>query len=210
MKDSDSVSELKTAPVRVVDAAAEQADSGPDATAATRHAVVEQPPGVLQRVLLTTDGSIGRILEVFADEPIEAVKLEQWSVPAGEENPALALAVGEEVLRRRVLLRGAQSGRNFIYADALIAIRRVHPTLRSGLLDTSVPIGKLLTLVRAETFRELLSSGKEPAGTCARHFGIEEHDEVFVRDYRIVNGGEPIMLITEKFPTNWFLTGAIE
>jgi chorismate-pyruvate lyase len=171
-----------------------------------RRALVETPPGVLQRVLLTTDGSVGRILEVYADEPIEVVKLEQWSAPCGQEQPALELGADDEGLRRRVILRGAETCRSFIHAECLIALERLHPTVRSGLLDTDAPIGKLLTTVRAETFREILSAGRAPAGALCAHFGIDETDELFVRTYRIIANGLPIMLITEKFPTTWFLS----
>lgn len=161
---------------------------------------------VLQGVLLTTDGSVGRILEVFADEPIEIIKLKQWKAPCDEDTPALEVAAGDEVLRRRVILRGSETGRSFIYADCLIVLERLHPTVRSGLLSTDAPIGKLLTTVRAETLREVLSWDREPAGPLGAYFGIGEAAELFSRTYRIVAGGQPMMLITEKFPTTWFLS----
>lgn len=167
--------------------------------------LIESSPGALQQVLLTTDGSVGRILEVYADEPIEVEKLEQRTIPSGDPEPALDLAAEDERLLRRVILRGGRTGRAFIYAEVVAALERLHPTVRSGLLETPAPIGKLLTTVRAETLREILTAGREPAGAVGAHFGIGEEEEVFTRTYRIVGGGRPIMLITEKFPTTWFL-----
>ncbi len=165
---------------------------------------VVSPPGLLQRVLLTTDGSVGRILENYAGEAIDAIKLDQFRDPAGDPCYALDLAADEERLTRRVLLRGSQSGSTFLYAETLIALDKLHPFVRSGLLSTAEPIGRLLTTARLETFRDILSSGRVPAEAIAQHFGIAEDDELFVRTYRIICGGRPIMLITEMFPTTWF------
>ena len=168
--------------------------------------LLEPPLSLLQRVLLTADGNVGRILENYAGEPIEAVKLEQFSAPFGEEIHALELGADDERLSRRVILRGVTTGRNLLYAESLIAVARLHPMVRSGLLSTSEPIGRLLSTVRAETFREILSSSRTPAAAVSVHFDVGETDEVFVRTYRIISGGHPLMLITEKFPTTWFLS----
>jgi len=166
--------------------------------------LVDSPPALLQRVLLTTDGSVGRILENYAGEAIEAVKLEQYNSAGGEVCHALDLAADDERLTRCVLLRGSQSGRTLVYAETLVALDRLHPLVRSGLLSTSEPIGRLLTTARAETFRDILSTGRVRAGAIGAHFDIAEDDDLFVRTYRIVCGGRPVMLITEKFPTTWF------
>ncbi|MCA1704969.1 MAG: chorismate pyruvate-lyase family protein [Actinobacteria bacterium] len=171
-----------------------------------REALVDPAPRLLQRVLLQTDGNVACILETYAGESIEAVKLEQFSAPFGEEILALELGADDERLSRRVILRGRRTGRNFLHAESLIAVARLHPVVRSGLLSTSEPIGRLLTGVRAETFREILSSGRMPAWALGAHFGVRETDEVFVRTYRIMSDGRPLMLITEKFPTTWFLS----
>lgn len=167
--------------------------------------LVDSPPALLQRMLLTTDGSVGRILENYAGEAIEAVKLEQFLSAGGEVCHPLELAAEDERLTRRVLLRGSQSGRSLLYADTLVALDRLHPLVRSGLLSTSEPIGRLLTTARTETFRDILSAGRVRAGVIGAHFAIDDDDELFVRTYRIVCGGRPVMLITEKFPTTWFL-----
>lgn len=162
------------------------------------------PPGLLQRILLTTDGSVGRILENYAGEAIVAVKLDQTSSPDGEQCHPLELTADDERLTRCVVLRGSASGRVLLHAETLIAVARLHPLVRTGLLSTSEPIGRLLTLARLETFRDILSSGVAPAGDAGKHFGIAEEEDVFVRTYRIIAGGRPIMLITEKFPTTCF------
>ena len=104
-------------------------------------------------------------------------------------------------MTRRVVLRGRTTGRTLLHAETLIAVGRLHPAVRTGLLATSEPIGRLLTAARLETFRDILSSGVTPAGAVGEHFDIAEDEDVFVRTYRIIAGDRPIMLITEKFPT---------
>jgi chorismate-pyruvate lyase len=101
-------------------------------------------------------------------------------------------------------LRTSASGRTLIYAETLVALERLHPIVRSGLVSTSEPIGRLLIAARLETFRDILTAGTERAGGVGAHFGINRDDDVFARTYRIVSGGRPVMLITEKFPTTWF------
>ena len=172
-----------------------------DLRARNGRGTVVPPPGLLQRILLTTDGNVGRILENYAGEAIRAVKLDQSSSPGGEACHPLELAADEERLTRRVVLRGSTTGRTLLHAETLVAVARLHPLVRTGLLSTSEPIGRLLTTARLETFRDILSSGVTRAGAVAEHFDIGEDEDVFVRTYRIIAGGRPIMLITEKFPT---------
>jgi len=165
---------------------------------------VVAPPGLLQRILLTTDGNVGQILENYAGEAIVAVKIEQTASPGGEECHPLELAADDERLTRRVVLRGSTTGRTLLHAETLVAVARLNPLVRTGLLSTSEPIGRLLTVARLETFRDILSSGRTRAGAIGVHFDIGEDEDVFERTYRIIAGGRPIMLITEKFPTTWF------
>jgi chorismate-pyruvate lyase len=165
---------------------------------------VSEELGLLQRILLTTDGNVGRILESYAGEAIVAVKLDQAVSPGGDACPALELEPDEERLTRRVLLCGGQTGRTLLYAETIVAASRLQPLMRAGLLSTAEPIGRLLTAARLETYRDILSSGVTRDARVAAHFGIADNDDLFVRTYRIISGGHPIMLITEMFPTTWF------
>lgn len=157
-----------------------------------------------QRILLATDGTVTHILEAYAGEPIEVVKLLQAFDTANEGDAALAVAPGDKVLRRRVLLRGRLGGQNLLFAEAVVVLDRVDPAVLDGLLETDKPIGVLLSEHRTETFREILSVGREPAGGRATHFGIDAGADVIFRTYRIVAGGRPVILITEKFPGGFF------
>ena len=157
-----------------------------------------------QRMLLDTDGTVTHILEAYADEPIDVVKLRQ-ALDTSNRGDADLLLTDDKVLRRRVLLRGRRSLRNLLYAEAVVVIERVDPAFLDGLLRTDRPIGALLAERRTETFREILQVGREPAGPCSAHFGIEASAELIFRTYRILARGQPIILITEKFPADSFL-----
>jgi len=157
-----------------------------------------------QRMLLGTDGTVTHMLEAYADEPVEVVKLLQEVDTAEGVDPALDVAPDDKVLRRRVVLRGRRSGRNLLYAEALVAIARVAPDLVDGLLATERPIGVLLAEGRTETFREILRVDREPAGALAQLFGIGAADDLIWRTYRILMGRRPVMVITEKFPASSF------
>lgn len=157
-----------------------------------------------QRVLLETDGTVTKILEAFAGEPMEVVKLLQVFDTAGDADADLHPGAGDEVLRRRVVLRGQRSHQSFLYAEAVVVLNRVAPTVLEGLLGTDRPIGTLLAEARAETFREILRTSREPAGAHGGHFGIDGTEDLISRTYRIIAGGRPSILITEKFPAAFF------
>ncbi|MBW3646032.1 MAG: DUF98 domain-containing protein, partial [Actinobacteria bacterium] len=113
---------------------------------------------------------------------------------------------GRPVLRRTVLLQGADSGRTFLCADSLMVPERLDQPVLEGLLATDTPVGTLLLQNRVETFREVLSVGREPAGSCAGYFAVEADTEMVWRTYRVCARQRPIMVITEKFPASAFTT----
>lgn len=159
---------------------------------------------LLQRVLLNTDGTVTKVLEAYAGEPMRAVKLCHELEPLYVDSPGLQLGSHETVLRRSVLIRGRHSETNYLYGESLIVPDRLHPKVREGLFSTDLPIGLLLTQNRVETFREVLAVGEEPAGRCAEYFSLDEVSLMIFRTYRIISGGLPIMLITERFPSYAF------
>lgn len=165
--------------------------------------------GVLQRVLLTTDATVVLLLEGFFGEPICTEGLGQVSRPAAPADTELELTGRETVLCRHTLLRGCDTGRNYLYAETSVVLDRLDSRVREGLLTTSEPIGHLLAANRIETFREVLRSGRKPAGRLGFRLGMESGDELLFRTYRIIVGGKPIMLLTEYFPALHFSTRGV-
>ena len=157
-----------------------------------------------QRILLGTDGTVTHILEAYAGEPIEIVKLLQRFDVSDDGDADLLITDRETVLRRQVLLCGRRTHRTLVYAEVVVVVARVEQALIAGLVETDTPIGTLLRKARTETLREVLVADSEPAGTCAAHFGIDPDADLIFRTYRIVSGGQPIILVTEKFPAHFF------
>lgn len=157
-------------------------------------------PNQLQRFLLCTDGTVTRVLEDFAGEPVLVDKLREEIVKATSPEHLLDLREPEEVMVRTVLLRGSHTGRTFIYAESLLRINSLAGDLLDDLLSTDTPLGLLLRERRLETFRELVTSTTEETGRCASHFGVDPTAMALSRTYRVVWSQRPAMLITEKFP----------
>ena len=165
---------------------------------------VGPPLSPLERVLLTTDGTVTHVLDAYWGERIRLVKLDQ-----SQDTAEVAIAVmepdgPETVMRRTILLQGSETKENYVYAESLILSDRLDPGLADALLSTDEPIGRLLVEARLETFREVVDCGREPAGDRGCHFGIEPSSPLISRTYRVIAARRPTMLITEKFPaTEW-------
>lgn len=161
---------------------------------------------LLQRVVLATDGTVGRILEEHAGERTEVVKLSQSLEPLAEEDPLLEAPASSTVLARTVLLQGMTSRTRFLFAESAVLADALAPDLLDRLISSDVPLGRLFCDNRLETFRELLTWGQEPAASIGAHFGVEADAAMMFRTYRIIGGGRPIVLITEKFPVHGALS----
>ena len=157
-----------------------------------------------QRILLTTDGMVTEMLEAYLWERMTVVKLAQEHVASEVAVPELGLQKGENILNRTILLQGRMSHKNHIYAHSIIAPDRLDDQMRDGLVGSGKAIGLLILEDRLETFREILSCGREQAGELSQYFFIEPDDYLIYRTYRVIARGSPIMLITEKFPESEF------
>ena len=152
------------------------------------------------RALLVIDGTVTTFLEAYMLEPIEVVRLGQAVQPLAEANPWLDLEEGAEVLARHVRLEGRYTHRLYASATSLIALDRLPPDIASGLDVEGGGLGRILNSAKAENRREILWYGRERNHPIKRS-GPSSH-EFIVRTYRIIQGGHPIMLISEKFPTD--------
>jgi chorismate-pyruvate lyase len=158
------------------------------------------------RTLLLTDGTVTKSLEAFYWESIEVETVSQAVVRAEADIEWLDVGRGEEVIGRRVNLRGRTSGVLYTRANSLIRPLLIPEALRGGLMTGSLGIGELIRDCGLETYRELLEigvSGPMPASADADvAAGAHIH-----RTYRIVVGGTPAILITEYFPLALFSSG---
>ncbi len=159
-----------------------------------------------QRMLMKANGTVTAMLEAYLAEPIQVVKLSENLTDMELKIPNIQLNKKEKVISRRVLLKGEISRRNFIYADSLILINNLEERFSNELLNTKKPIGKLWSEQKVETFKEIIDSGKEPANELSNYFCIEPEDILLYRTYSVSSQGKVTMIITEKFPDNYFST----
>lgn len=164
-------------------------------------------PSVLsrfQRILLTTDGTLTEILAAYLCEQIHLVKLSEQSYALEQAIAPLNVETGMEVIDRRILLQGKISRRNFIYAESFLVPDRLEETFKQELLVSQTPLGRLWLEHKLETFKEIIDTAKEPAGSLASYFSISPEEALLSRTYRVFSKREPIMMITEKFPESFF------
>ena len=157
-----------------------------------------------QRILLTTDGTVTEILEAQLWEQINLIKLFQEKRICDDAIPFLEIGSGTEVLLRKILLQGSDSGINHIYAESILVPEKLDPDLQDGLVNTDKPLGRLMIEAKTETFREILSCKMEPADELGDYFDQTVDSILVSRTYRVFADSNPIMLITEKFPVSSF------
>ena len=153
-----------------------------------------------QKVLLTTDGTVTQLLEIYTGEKIRVQKLEHTLVKGAP--PSLGVSTAEPVLSRRILLAGAT--RPYMYARSWLVPSRMPKGMQETILQTDTPIGQLWKAARLETFREIIDFRREQDSEVAALFGID--GSLLSRTYLISAGGAPMGLIVEKFPVAYFGT----
>lgn len=159
-----------------------------------------------QRVILKTDGTLTEILEAYLLEKIHISKLLEEVIPAPKAIPALNIKAGREIMDRRILLYGQLSKNNWIYAKSIVVPDRMNPDFRHELIESRRPIGRLWLKYKMETYREVISAVREPAGELAQYFAIDEQANLLSRTYLVYYSKKPVIIITEKFPEHYFAT----
>lgn len=156
------------------------------------------------RALLVTDGTVTKFLEAYLWEPISVEKLYQRKISVNKDIPLLDLKKGGKVLKRKVLLKGTNSGNVYTFAESFIRTDRLKESIRKDIENGRIGIGELLRDKRLETYRELLDYGRKKAGKLGKYFGIHPDSYILFRTYIIISGGKPAIMITEQFPEKKF------
>jgi chorismate-pyruvate lyase len=156
---------------------------------------------ILQRILLISDGTLTDTLEAAFLEPIAVRKIHLTVAASPAPVPDLGIAAGEALMQRKILLHGETSGRNYIYAESLLVLDRLPQGFRTDLAETNIPVGRLWSKYKLETRKELLGVWRGPCNELAEYFRGNEQTDLLARRYRLISGGCPLMLITERIPT---------
>ena len=159
----------------------------------------------LQRLLLVTNGSIANIVQVYSGEIVEAHKLHQKLIISGSQFSPLQLDREYQLLNGSIVLQGAKTKTNYLYAESQIVLERLAADIRDEIIFSRQPIDKLLQENKVEVYREILDCGIEPAGSLGQYFALEPSTELIYRTYLVFINSLPVMQITEKFPTTLFV-----
>jgi chorismate-pyruvate lyase len=154
--------------------------------------------GLLQKILLTTDGTVTQLLELFTGQEIRVRKLEHALQRGGP--PALAVSVNEPVLSRKILLSGPVRG--CMYAHSLLVPARLPRGMQEAMGQTDTPMGQLWRAAKLETYREILEYGRVRDSEVEALLGVE--GSLLSRSYLIHVNGLPMGLIRETFPADSF------
>ncbi|MEE8167507.1 MAG: chorismate pyruvate-lyase family protein [Candidatus Hydrothermarchaeales archaeon] len=154
----------------------------------------------IHKILLTTDGSITRILEAVSGEEVEVVTEKQEVISASLEVAAdLSIRDGEEVNYRVVNLKNSKGV--LAHAVSYAPLHRLKKDFREDMMRKDMPIGRIMSELQMEARREIKSfQAVESNKRLSTIFGIPEHSTLLKRQYHIIHGGETLISITEFFP----------
>ena len=154
----------------------------------------------LLRALLVTDGTVTKLIEAWALEPVTVRRLGQYGKSLESANDLLGLEAGEEILVRSVMLIGEGSQRLYVFAESLIVPGNLPLPMRESLYNETGGLGKILFDSGLETRREGLWYGRGRPAEIPQPVADLHAGRFITRSYRIIAGGLPLMMITERFP----------
>jgi len=162
----------------------------------------------VQKILLGTDGSVTQLLEAITGKPIVITTRIQKIISADPEiAQKLEILVGSHVNHRVVEIKNNDSGEVLIYAISYTPIDRLPQEFRNDLIRADIPIGKIITQHKIEVRREILTVDARPAlGEAAEIFKMFRNEPLLFREYQIIHGGLPLIVIQEQFPFHKFIS----
>ena len=153
---------------------------------------------------MIADGTLTKLLEALLSEKMQVKKLFERVGNIEKEIAPMEIGQERKIINRKILLYGSISGKTWLYADSIIVPDRLEKNFKERLLSSNETIGKLLLEQKMETFREIIATGREPAGGLSDHFQIKNTDWLLYRTYLVFFKRKAIMMITEKFPEKYF------
>lgn len=154
----------------------------------------------VQKILLTTDGSITRILEALTGDRVRVETVTQEIIKADENSAdALGITRGDEVNFRVVNLMAQD--RVLIHAVSYTPLNRLKKEFREDIMKKDVPIGTIMARLKMEARREIkdfqvIKADEELSGV----FQLPAGTLLLKRNYDIIHENKVMMNITEIFP----------
>ena len=160
----------------------------------------------VQKILLGTDGSVTKLLEVVTGEPVTITTRAQKIVPADEKiAEELEVSVGDPVNYRVVELKNHGDSEVLVYAVSHTPVNRLRPSFKADLMQADIPIGRILLRHHLETRREITDAEIIRADAeLSTLFQIFRDEPLLSRHYTIINEQKPLIAINEIFPYSHF------
>jgi chorismate-pyruvate lyase len=145
----------------------------------------------VERLLLSTDGTVTHMLEVHIDGPVE-VDIQDRSVSGS-------------TLTRRVVLRDSSTAAPLVWAESSVNLHPLSTELEDELVHGDTGIGDLLRDEYVDTHREIVDiQAISPDDYADGSFPPPDYSTFVERTYKIYSGNDRLMTITE-----WFSVGLL-
>lgn len=154
----------------------------------------------LQKILLTTDGSVTRVLEALTGEEVSVNTREQRIISADEKlAKVLKIKPGADVNYRVVNLENSNG--ILVHAISHVPLERIENEFRDKIMKADVPIGKIMSELKIEARREINECSVIFADEkLADLFEVPKNSPLLKRNYNIIHNCEVLLNITEIFP----------
>jgi chorismate--pyruvate lyase len=158
------------------------------------------------RILIASNGTLTRILGIVANDEIVVQIVQQQVHDVAPRISGLEQLPSGRVLQRQILLKGCRSsGHPFVAAESLIGIDLLPPAITTNLTKTERPIGEVMAASCLETFKEEAKVWiGQPPGWLALAGYQNSEPRIVARQYSVISGGQPVIIITEYFLRNVF------
>jgi chorismate-pyruvate lyase len=170
----------------------------------------------LDRMLLSTDGTVTTHLEACAGEAI-ATRTTREAGPAARDRlvatvgrwwhpdeTLLELVPGERVLARRVVLTGIRSDVPLLLGESLVVVDRLAAAAVERLMRPGASLGRVLTAESIATRRQILEVAATRAAESSDDLGVSPGMTLVRRTYRITAGHRAAALVSE-----WLVPGRL-
>jgi|Deesub1362B_J571_1020462.scaffolds.fasta_scaffold00118_69 chorismate-pyruvate lyase len=162
----------------------------------------------IHRVILTTDGSVTRVIEAYTNRKVEIKTEIQRIIKAGRTIANILDVKEDDMVNLRVV---DILSNNKLYAKALSLspVKRLSPEFREDLMKADIPIGRIIRSHKLEVRREIawmkICSSDEVHLKFNGDLNLfKDKSVVMVRNYNIIHKNSVLMNITEFFPLTAF------
>lgn len=144
------------------------------------------------RALLVADGTVTKLIEAYALEPLQVLLHGQQPVSNQETPQNFRLNLSNFYLHRKISLVGSRSSTVYLHAESWIDLNLFDEKIHQDFLHAKIGIGEIVQKFQLPTYRKI------------QDFCSEENEgqTFLVRTYVIHVNQHPAIQITEKFPIN--------